>query len=173
MIDHSEPNDLQRHPDEKRVAAWVDTICDRLAHHGLTPIAGRIVGHLLVCEPPYRTAKELAAEVSASRAAISISTRQLVEAGWLHRWTRRDDRAAVYGINCAQWAQLIRRQLASTTELRELFDEGIALVGHDNPRARRLCAARDPYVWMEWEFAEVWKRWEARRWAHHAEEETP
>ena len=56
-----------------------------LGSYGMTPMAGRMWGWLLICEPPEQTAAEIAEALQASRGAISGTARILAQ--------RRDDPA--------------------------------------------------------------------------------
>ena len=47
----------------------------------MTPMAGRMWGWLLICEPPEQTAAEIAEALQASRGAISGTARILTTAG--------------------------------------------------------------------------------------------
>ena len=48
-------------------------------------MAGRILGHLLVCDPAHQTAEELARAIQFSRASVSTMTRLLIQSGLVER----------------------------------------------------------------------------------------
>ena len=66
-------------------SAFVEEMGQALAGYGMTPMAGRVWGWLLICDPPEQTAAELAEALGASRGAISGTARILEQ--------RRDDPA--------------------------------------------------------------------------------
>ena len=48
-------------------SAFVEEMGQALATYGMTPMAGRMWGWLLICEPPEQTAADLAEALQASR----------------------------------------------------------------------------------------------------------
>ena len=71
---------------------FVEEMGQMLASYGMTPMAGRMWGWLLICEPAEQTASEIADALHASRGAISGTARLLANAGMIRRTTRRGDR---------------------------------------------------------------------------------
>ena len=58
-------------------AAFVEEMGQYLASYGMTPMAGRMWGWLLICEPPEQTAAEIAEALQASRGSVSGTARLL------------------------------------------------------------------------------------------------
>jgi DNA-binding MarR family transcriptional regulator len=75
-----------------RQAAFVEEMGQYLASVGMTPMAGRMLAWLLICDPAEQTAAELAESLRASRGAISGAARSLETAGFIRRTRRRGDR---------------------------------------------------------------------------------
>ena len=71
---------------------FVEEMGQYLASYGMTPMAGRMWGWLLISDPPEQTAAEIAEALQASRGAISGTARILASAGMIRRTTRRGDR---------------------------------------------------------------------------------
>src|SRR4026207_14075 len=71
---------------------FVEEMGQVLASYGMTPMAGRMWGWLLICEPPEQTAAEIAEALHASRGALSGTARRLRTAATIARPTRRGDR---------------------------------------------------------------------------------
>jgi DNA-binding transcriptional regulator GbsR (MarR family) len=63
-----------------------------IGEFGLPRMVGRVLGALLVSDPPERAAKELAEALRASRGSISSATRTLVQLGLVERRTRTGER---------------------------------------------------------------------------------
>jgi DNA-binding transcriptional regulator GbsR (MarR family) len=63
---------------------------------GSTRMAGRMLGWLLVCDPPHQSAGQLAAALHASNGSISMTTRMLIQAGLVDRVSLRGDRRTYY-----------------------------------------------------------------------------
>ena len=58
-------------------SAFVEEMGQVLASYGMTPMAGRMWGWLLICDPPEQTAADIADALHASRGAISGTARIL------------------------------------------------------------------------------------------------
>src|SRR5215207_9929356 len=71
---------------------FVEDMGHFLSSLGMTPMAGRMWGWLLICEPAEQTAAEIAEALHASRGAISGTARLLATSGLIRRSTRRGDR---------------------------------------------------------------------------------
>src|SRR5262245_41677227 len=103
--------------------------------HGFPPMAGRLLGYLMVCDPPQQTIAELAEALMASRSAITGAVKLLEAYGAVLRTRRAGERVDRVSPNPAALeprnftAGLFERQAA-------LFREGLTLL-KDAPPARR------------------------------------
>src|SRR5215217_2912648 len=59
---------------------------------GLSRMLGRVLGVLMISDPPERSAEELAEALGASRGSISQTTRSLIQMGLVQRWSRPGER---------------------------------------------------------------------------------
>ncbi|MGH3975773.1 MAG: GbsR/MarR family transcriptional regulator, partial [Pseudonocardiaceae bacterium] len=106
---------------------------------GLPRAWGRVLGWLLVCEPPLQSAEELAAVLHASRGSISMATRSLIRMGCVERQATRGDRRAYYRIQPGTWSAVFEHQLQSATKLCQLANHGLELLNGEPPtRCDRL-----------------------------------
>ncbi|MGH3961946.1 MAG: GbsR/MarR family transcriptional regulator [Pseudonocardiaceae bacterium] len=103
---------------------------------GLPRIWGRVLGWLLVCEPDYQSAEDLAVGLHASRGSISMATRSLIRLGYVERQTKRGDRRTYYRIRPGTWISIFEHLIQSTTKLRQLAKHGLGLL-EDEPARRR------------------------------------
>jgi DNA-binding MarR family transcriptional regulator len=62
------------------------------ARYRVSPITGRAIGYLLVCDPPTQSINELADALQASRSAIAGSVKDLEALGLLRRWRAPGER---------------------------------------------------------------------------------
>jgi DNA-binding transcriptional regulator GbsR (MarR family) len=125
-----------------RIEAWVERVAAAFAQHfGLPPITGRILGWLLVCQPPEQSAGEIAAAIGASRASLTSSMRLLTAGDLVRRSTRPGERTTYFCIDDDAWEKLIRRRIAALASLRDITGDAMALVGPDSERAARVRAA--------------------------------
>ena len=72
---------------------FVDASGDWARQFGMTRMAGRVLGWLLVCDPAEQTAAQLADAMRASKGSISGATGSLVRAGLVDRLHIRGERA--------------------------------------------------------------------------------
>ncbi|GAA1533699.1 siderophore transport transcriptional regulator MmpR5 [Actinomadura kijaniata] len=135
-------------PADKELLEWVERVAMYLAADGVPPVTGRVLGWLMVCDPPEQSAAEICAAIGASRAALTTSTRTLMTMGFIERRTRPGGRTAYYRVVDGAWEKVVRRQVAALTAFREVAADGMALVGPGTARAARLREARDVFDWM-------------------------
>jgi len=135
--------------ERKLLLAWVERVATFFAeHYGLPPITGRILGWLMICDPPEQSPAQIAEAINASRASLTTNMRLLIASGLVHRLTRSGGRTAYYRIDNAMWQQVIQRRIASMMSFGEITRDGVALLGADRPRAARIRAAHDFFEWM-------------------------
>jgi hypothetical protein len=135
--------------DRKQLLGWAERVATFFAeHYGLPPITGRILGWLMICEPPEQSAGEIAAAIAASRASLTTNMRFLIGSGLVRRLTRPGGRTSYYRIDDGMWDAVIRRRIASMISFSRITLDGMKLVGAGSARAARLRAAHDFFEWM-------------------------
>jgi predicted transcriptional regulator len=134
--------------DRKAILQWVERVATFFAErYGLPPITGRILGWLMICEPPEQSAADIAQAIGASRASLTTNMRLLTGGGLVHRLTRSGGRTAYYRVDDDAWEKVIRQRVESMMAFSRIADEGINLVGAASPRATRIRAARTFFHW--------------------------
>ena len=145
-----EPRPAPDRSDGAAALAWVGRIGDFFeANYGMPPITGRIIGWLLICDPPEQSAADIAAAIRASRASLTTNLRILTGTGLVRRLRRAGERTAHYRIDDDAWESVIRRRVASLAAIESLTEEGMRLVGPDAARAARLRSTREVFAWFE------------------------
>lgn len=147
--------------DEPGVAAFVRSMGDLFDRIGAPPIAGRIFGWLLVCEPVEQDAAGIAAAAQASAGSISTMSRQLLQAGLVERRTAPSSRRHLYRVREDAFRRMLLERVRLTSELVRLADEGLEAVGRGGERAKRLEAMRSFYAFFERELPELVRRYES------------
>lgn len=152
-------------PDE---LAFVEEVGLFLEEGGRPRMAGRVVGWLLICDPPEQSAADLAAVLRASKGSISTATRLLVQARLIDRVALPGERRDYFRIRPDAWSERLRTAVAALTAFRLLTERGLALLA-DAPPARRdrLLAVHDFYAWFEREWPALFERWQRE---HSAED---
>ena len=130
---------------------------------GLTRMAGRILGWLLICDPPHQSMGEIAAVLRASKGSISSMTRFLIQVGLVERVSLSGERRDYFRIRSNAWVELMQAKMAEITHLRRLAEQGLELLDSDDPaRRERLENMRDTYLFLEAEFPALLQRWQDR-----------
>jgi DNA-binding transcriptional regulator GbsR (MarR family) len=127
--------------------------------------AGRILGWLLVCDPPLQSSDDLAAALQASAGAVSTNTRMLVTAGLVERTGVPGDRRAWFRIRPDAWSGLVEAQQQQVATLTRIARRGVALLG-DEPEERgdRVAALADLAEFWQEQYPALLEAWRAR---HH------
>ena len=116
-------------------ARFVERIGQILEQDGLTRIAGRIFGHLLLTTEP-QSLEDLATALQASRGSISQDTRLLERLGALERVTRAGDRRVFYQIGDRMMARMVALRLERFEQMREAMAEGAEAARDETVRTR-------------------------------------
>lgn len=127
---------------------WVERVAMYLARDGVPPIAGRVLGWLMVCDPPEQSAGQISTAISASRASLTSNLRLLSGMGFLTWRTRPGDRTVYYRMADDAWAVVVRRQIAGVTSFLDITRDGLNLVGPDDDRVSRIRQAHATFEWM-------------------------
>jgi len=131
---------------------------------GFPRMAGRVFGWLLVCDPPYQSAEQLATIVEASKGSISSMTRLLIQMGMVERIGIPGRRDTYYRIRSGSWSELMKNHLANLTALRKLAERGLDLMADRAHESRqRLQALRDFHAFLEQEIPSLLDRYEQGR----------
>ncbi len=129
---------------------------------GLTRMAGRIIGWLLISDPPHQTQGELVDVLQASKSSVSVALKQLTTLYLVERFALPGDRQDYYRTAKDLWTRSFRARLHQLTELRQLGERGLELL-KDEPeeRRRRLAFMRDMNAFLEAEFPKLLDQWDA------------
>jgi len=131
---------------------------------GFPRMAGRIIGWLLLCNPPHQSIDELAEALMASRGSISTMTRLLIQGGLIERVSLPGVRHDYFRIRHGASQHLLRQKAEAITVLRQLAERGLELLGDKATLTRQgLEEMRDMYAFFEQEFPALVERWEQER----------
>ncbi len=130
--------------------AWVERVAVCVAGHwGVTLITGRVLGWLMICDPPQQSARQIAGAIGSSRTSLTTSLRFLTAAGLVQREQQPGERVVRYRTDNDAWMTVLRRRLAALVSFRDVAQDGIQLVGPADPRSERMRAARDIFDWLD------------------------
>ncbi|MEJ2668104.1 MAG: MarR family transcriptional regulator [Deinococcales bacterium] len=131
--------------------AFIEELGLTFESQGVPRMAGRILGALLVAEPPEQSADDLMRTLHASRSSVSTMTRLLEKADYLERIGKPGDRRLYYRARPDMWHQRTLDSLSPMRSLRHLAEKGLRLTARASPEARR--ALIDMY-----QFLAYWER---------------
>jgi DNA-binding transcriptional regulator GbsR (MarR family) len=134
--------------EQEALLEWVERVAMYLARDGVPPIAGRVLGWLMVCDPPEQSAGQISEAISASRASLTSNLRLLTSMGFLTWRTRPGERTVYYRMAEDAWAVVVRQQVAGITSFLAITREGLDLVGPDGDRSARIRQAHSTFAWM-------------------------
>jgi DNA-binding transcriptional regulator GbsR (MarR family) len=152
--------------EQQRSREWrfVEEVGLFFEQRGLPRMAGRILGWLLICDPPHQSAGELADALLASKGSISTMTRMLIRLGIIERTGLLGQRRDYFLIKPDAWNAVMKESLTKITDFRSLLERGLELLeGKDTQIKQRLEGMRTLYMFWEREWRAVLERWEQER----------
>lgn len=131
---------------------------------GTTRMLGRVLGALMVADPPEITAEDLAVFLQASRGSISQATRQLIQLGLIERINRTGVRRDYYRVRPNAWVEASRHRTDEIHAMQALFKRGLRTM-HDASDEARLALEHSLRFMEFWERESqaVFARWESHR----------
>ena len=131
---------------------------------GMPRMAGRILGVLLISDPPAQSITDIAQALKASKSSISIMARLLVENGLIERVASPIPRRDYYRFKAGGWILYMRQWLGLMSELHEIAERGLALMGEmPSEMKERLLEAHDLFSLMEERFPALLETLEKER----------
>ena len=116
-------------------ARFIERMGQILEIDGLTRIAGRIFGHLLLATEP-QSLEDLATALQASKGSVSQDTRLLERLGALERVTHPGDRRVFYQIGERMMGRMVALRLERFQELRDAMAQGLEAVSDERVKTR-------------------------------------
>ncbi|MFN2227300.1 MAG: GbsR/MarR family transcriptional regulator [Anaerolineae bacterium] len=126
---------------------------------GLPRMAGRVLGVLLICDPPAQSLTDLGEILQASKSSISTTTRLLTEMGLIERAPSPLPRQVYFQFKPGGWLVFIRQRLNLWASLHGITEQGLELLRDQDPELRsRLQEAHDMFSLIEEELPALLER---------------
>ncbi len=123
---------------------------------GLPRMAGRILGALLISDPPSQSITDLGERLHASKSSISIMARLLVERGLIERVASPVPRRDYYRFKPGGWIIYMHQWLGLMSGLHQITERGMLLMADKpEPLKARLKEAHDLFSNIENEFPSI------------------
>jgi hypothetical protein len=130
---------------------------------GMPRMMSRLLGYMLICEPPVQSSADLERALGVSRASISIATRLLQASGLVRRVAEPGVRGYLFELDPAFFSGQMNAA-SPFGALRRVLDHGVQMAGGEaDPRAARLREARDFYAYVEHAVPEAIERYRQQR----------
>lgn len=127
---------------------WIERVATFCVEEwALPPITGRILGLLMICDPPERSAGQIAETIHASRASLTSNMRFLTTIGLIRKVRVPGDRTTYYRIEDDAWHTVIQRKLQSLAAFGDIADQGITIATEGSSR-ERIRAAQHALTWL-------------------------
>lgn len=135
---------------------FVEEMGQFLAGLGMTPMAGRMWGWLLICESPEQTAAEIAEALHASRGSISGTARLLATSGLIRRTTKPTDRREYFSAPPEGLDLMLGSAAAIYRQMRTIAARGLEAIADRPAESRaRLQEFHDVMTFVEREVPRV------------------
>lgn len=138
---------------------FVEDISLYFEQMGLPRTAGRVLGVLLISDPPAQSLTDLCALLGASKSAVSTTTRLLIEMDLIERVPSPLPRQVYFQFRPGGWAVFIRQRLKLWASLHQIAEQGLDLLRDKDPALqRRLQEAHDMFSLLEEELPALLER---------------
>jgi DNA-binding transcriptional regulator GbsR (MarR family) len=140
---------------------------------GMPRIAGRILGVLLIADPPAQSITDIVQVLKASKSAISIMSRFLLENGLIERVPSPMPRRDYYRFKTGGWIQYMKHWMELWSALHQITERGIGLLKDKaSPDTDRLLEAHDLFSLMESQFPKILEKLQSERRARQQKKKT-
>jgi DNA-binding MarR family transcriptional regulator len=150
---------------ETRKKEYIEKVGVVMEQMGFQRMVGRVLGYLMISEPPYKTFTDIQEYLQASKSSISTSLQLLLTQGLVVYFTQPGDRKRYFKLNSESWLAMVKREAEQFETLRNLLLECLALRSNDYPQFNTaLSELADLYAFMMREIPPLIDRWlESRR----------
>lgn len=120
---------------------------------GMPRMAGRILGVLLISDPPAQSITDIGQKLKASKSSISIMARLLAENGLIERVASSVPRRDFYRFKPGGWILYMQQWLGLMAALHQITERGLGLLADKPAELRqRLQEAHDLFSTVEQKF---------------------
>lgn len=131
---------------------------------GMPRMCGRVIGVLLICDPPEQSATDLGTALQASKGSISTATRTLIAARLIRRVAIEGTRRDYFRIDDEGWVDAVDGSLRSLASILDVLEHGRELLVGTGPKRRaRIENVAGLYEWMRSELPPMLDRYRRER----------
>jgi len=130
---------------------------------GMTRMAGRTLGYLLVCDKDAVSFDEIREALNASKGSISGTTKLLVNVGMVEQVSLPGDRKTYFRISRTKVGTILKARISQFSKLAETFDKGKELKGRKDDVSDWLTEVAAFYKWVGHEIEVIIEKWEKEK----------
>jgi len=136
--------------DERHFIEDVALFCEQM---GLPRMAGRVLGVLLISDPPSQSLNDICDSLQASKSSVSSMARLLVGEGLIEPAPCLVPRRDYFKFKTGGWLEFMRRRMEIMAGLHGIADRGLTLLeGKDESLRDRLEEAHTVFEFVDTEF---------------------
>lgn len=145
---------------DKEKAAYIEETGLVFEEFGMTRMAGRILGYLLVCDKDEVSFNEIGKALHASKGSISGTTKLLINVGMVEQVSLPGDRKTYFRISRTKVGTILKARISQFETLSETFSKGKQLKTREDEVSVWLNEISSFYKWVGNEIESIIDRWE-------------
>jgi DNA-binding transcriptional regulator GbsR (MarR family) len=131
---------------------FIERISLSFEHMGMPRLAGKILGLLLISDPPAQSLVEISGKLKASKSAVSVTMRYLMGLELVEKSPSPLPRQDYYRFKPGGWITYLQNWLELMKGLHRTAEEGLELMSAQSPELKaRLVEAHDLFSMLEHE----------------------
>jgi DNA-binding transcriptional regulator GbsR (MarR family) len=95
--------------------------------------AGRILGWLMICDPPHRSAAELVEDLGISTGSVSTQMKVLAGIGFVEKITFPGDRSTYHQLKPDVWVKVMWSEVDQLERMMAISEAGSSVVPEERP----------------------------------------
>lgn len=133
---------------------------------GYPPLVAKMIGLLLVSDPPQQTFEEIQTRLMSSKSAVSTGLNMLMDRGIVEYITFIGDRKRYFKVNTERWLALAQENLLNVAKNIGLFNDILQYrkaYTNDEKFTAGVEEVHDFHVFLAGEFPRLLDKWKASR----------
>lgn len=131
--------------------------------HGMQPVAGRVMGLLLVSEEPKLSFEEIMEALGISKSATSNTLTLLQQVEAVDYTTFPGDRKRYFFARLSNWQQEVLRRMDGILSLSKLLRQALKLRKHSTPEGEQLLERIEFLEYLSQEIPVLLEKWTKER----------
>jgi DNA-binding transcriptional regulator GbsR (MarR family) len=121
--------------------------------YGVSRMLGRVLGWLMIMDPPAQTMKQLTEGLKVSKSSISSATNSLIQMGMIEKTRRPGERSDRYQLVSGMILSLLRRRMDGLATFSTIFQKAITIL--DGEESERFYDLDRAVAWVKFIQGEI------------------